>query len=140
MESIAPMIKSQMIAFIFRTEMGLFALQIFFEGSDTLICTLRDCCTCPTPLCFGDCCACQIDRGLGIMFLEISGTFLLRFQRSQQKRIPLCLLADFTAPKVSGPSLDGVDADRTLRHCSFAFSGFSSAGRIFVEVHSQRIR
>ena len=130
MESIAPMRKLQIIAFIFRTEMPFIALQIFIEGSTNLIC--------------------KIDRGLGIMSLEISGAFLSLHELLRQKRIPLFLLAGCVrcvvtttshrpALKVSGPSRDSVNADRTLRHHPFVFSEFSSAGRMFIEVYPQRI-
>ena len=101
----------QMIAFFFRAHLAFFALQNFFKGLNT-------------PLC-------QIERGLGIMLLENSRRYL---------RIPLFLLAIATAIafKVSGLSLDGANADRTLRRSSFAFPEISPAGRFFWEAVPQR--
>lgn len=84
------------------------------------------------------------------MSLEISGAFLSLNKWLRQKRIPLFLLAGCVrrvmtatsrrpALKVCGPSRDSVNADRTVRHRSFVFSEFSSAGRIFIQVYPQRI-
>lgn len=124
MESIAAMKKLQMTAFIFQTQMPLIALQIFFEGSATTVC--------------------KSDRGLGIMLLEISGTFLSLIKAAGQKRTPLVSSADCaysrSAFKESGPSLDSWNADRTLQRHSFVFSELASAGKKFAEVYSQRIR
>ena len=101
----------QINAFFFRAHLGFLALQNFSEGFHTL--------------------TCEFERGLGIMLLENSGRYL---------RIPLVLLAIATATalKVSGLSLDGVNADRTLRRYSFAFPEISPAGRFFLEVIPQR--
>lgn len=116
------MSKSQIIAFLKRTQRGLLALQNFSEGYSTLLC--------------------KSERGLGIMLLEISRAFLWHSKRLPQKRTPLFPPADCahsrSALKESGPSRESVDANRTMQHHSFAFGGLSSAGRKLAEVCPQR--